>query len=631
MLEGISARSRIAAFVVGAGGQVLWRNGIAERVLAPGVPEGGRFEAVLELLEEAPEEVVHPELQQAFAPPLESPAAGKLYRLRSAQRDEPVVFRHHSLPLETLAGHVESPGAGEIPTLHCFIDSSQEQRLTDGFLRSLRQIRSMKEIVDILYESVSTQEVIYITLVAVTAQMGFGFNRAFFLQARGGRLRGRIGIGPSNHEEAHQIWSRLSAMNFSSLREVYQDLIREGGVPDPSTQELAVRMDFDLRTVRAGGAESRRHGGLAEALESGKPSRIHASDASTEMDRSLFQLLQTDVIAIVPLMVRGELAGVIITDNFIDRKPITEAGLNVLKTFAGYAGVALERSRLYDELRESVAKLQAANERLKSNQEKLLQAEKLSAVGELAACVSHEIRTPLVAIGGLARSLLHDPIADPATGETLTAIVTEVSRLEKFLGETLDFVKPKPTATAMVDLQELVRECLTPFRKELADGGVELECEVPEKPLRCVVDPGLLGRTITNLVRNAIEAMGGGGGRLRVSLSRKRLFAVLRVADTGTGIAPEVQARIFEPFFTTKTGGTGLGLAIASQSIRGIGGRLELDSTPGFKTTFKLVLPLEEAPADLPEKRGDRRDRGDMSIEGVGERSKEEVFSGGTS
>jgi signal transduction histidine kinase len=230
-------------------------------------------------------------------------------------------------------------------------------------------------------------------------------------------------------------------------------------------------MDFDLSRHGWGEQATAELPGILGVLTRGKPAKLHASDPGTEVDQSLFDLLATDFVAVVPLLVRGTLAGVIIADNLITRKPISEGDLNVLKTFAGYAGVALERSHLYDELRKSVAKLQSANETLKTSQQKLLQVEKLSAIGELAAYVSHEIRNPLVAIGGLARSLLKDQVDDPDTSETLQIIVSEVNRLEKFLRETLDFVKPRVAGSIAADLNGVVRECLATFKNELSDRG----------------------------------------------------------------------------------------------------------------------------------------------------------------
>jgi signal transduction histidine kinase len=332
--------------------------------------------------------------------------------------------------------------------------------------------------------------------------------------------------------------------------------------------------------------------GLLGALQRGKPACISSRDAGTDVDRTLFEQLRTDAVAVLPLFVQGRLAGVIIADNFINRQPITQARLNVLKTFAGYAGVALERSHLYDELRESIVKLQTANENLKANQQKLLQAEKLSAIGELAAYVSHEIRNPLVAIGGLARSLLRDRIESAETAETLDIIVSEVDRLERFLRDTLDFVKPRLACPESVDLNALVRDSTVTFKSQLGKGSITVHFDLSKEPLRCLIDPELFHHALSNIVRNAIEAVSS-GGKIGISTRREGQAAVVWVGDTGPGIPADILPRIFDPFFTTKAEGTGLGLALASQNMRSLGGQLSLDPDREYKTRFRLTIPLE--------------------------------------
>jgi signal transduction histidine kinase len=586
-LEPLCAAARMAVVLSDREGRIRWWNGVAAAEFPDLLAEGSGFRDFLERATRPEDERVSPSALNAAAgtaPPSAAPepAAGQL---RWAERagGRRVRYRYLEIPCAE---------AGPGSTLHSLTDVSHELELEKSFVHNLRQLQSMKEIVDILYESLSTREVIYLILIAVTSQMGFGFNRAFFCEVGGNRLRGRIGIGPSNAEEAHDIWTRIASLNFSTLREVYEDLTRRGEMPDHRTQEIALQVDIPLGNEAAGEEPA----GLLAVLQRGKPARVHASDPGGEVDRGLFSLLATDAIAVVPLSVGGQLRGVILADNFITRKPILDGDLNLLKTFAGYAGVALERSHLYDELRENVAKLQAANESLKANHQKLLQAEKLSAIGKLAAYVSHEIRNPLVAIGGLARSLLKDPIADAETSDTLEVIVAEVNRLEKFLRETLDFVKPRISTATRADLGAVVRDSLATFKNELSEHLIELRTEIPREALEISIDPNLLRHALSNLIKNSIEAMPG-GGQLYVELARHGPQARISVGDTGPGIPEEVRPRIFDPFFTTKPGGTGLGLAVASQNIRGLGGRLDLEADERWKTLFRLVLPLDSGAA----------------------------------
>jgi hypothetical protein len=477
--------------------------------------------------------------------------------------------------------------------IHCLIDITPEKKLAETYRTSQHQLSSMKEILDILYESITnTRDVINLILVAVTSRLGFGFNRAFFLQVQGGRLRGRLGIGPANPADAHRIWSRLSESN-PSLRESLRLISQTGGPPDPATAELATRIDIPISGPEADAAK------LVGAIRRGQAAQIFREERLSQVDDGLFRLLGTSSVAVVPLQIHGELEGVLVADNFITQKPISDDDLSMLKTFSGYAGIALERSRLYEELKRNVEKLQAANQELQSNQQKLLQAEKLSAIGELAAFVSHEIRNPLVAIGGLARSALSDGSENPETVEALQIIATEVRRLERFLKETLDFVKPSVGGLEVVDLNDVVRECLSTFKEELHGQGVEVRCELDGAPIFASIDSNLLRGALSNLIKNAIEAMAN-GGLLRLQTVKNGQVGKIRVGDNGPGIAPEIRPRIFELFFTTKKAGTGLGLAMASQSIKSLGGTITMedgtrevsDKGSESRTVFAISLPL---------------------------------------
>lgn len=574
ILEGLSARLGIGVVLCDAVDRILWANDWVTREFPSLFPLGQEFTSTLERIS-SPD----PRTPDGGGPLDSTVSTGEVYRL-DRHDGEPACYRHLEFAV------CNAPSAQRV---HCLVNVSGEKKLEENFLKNLHQLSSMREIIDILYENLSTQQVLYLILVAVTAHMGFGFNRAFYLEACGGRLRGKIGIGPSSVDDAHRIWTRLAQLNLPTLRAHYQELTRNGETPDPQTREIARRMDFPT------GAAS---DGLLGAIESGKPTLIHARKPGSKVDTALFELLRTDAVAVVPLHVRNALAGVLLADNFITRKPITDQDLSVLKTFSGYAGVALERSQLHDELRKSVNKLQAANESLKNNQRKLLQAEKLSAIGELAACVSHEIRNPLVAIGGLARSLLKEPMPNPDSQESLQIIVTEVARLEKFLRETLDFVKPEVMGTDSVDLREEVEHCLAPFHSEFSENAVSVQLDLGPEPLTCLIDRDLFRRALSNLIKNAIDAIGM-YGTICLTARRHGVSARVSVADTGSGIPREIRSRIFEPFFTTKDDGTGLGLAIASQSIRSLGGQISLQDNDRYRTILNISLPLEEAAASL--------------------------------
>lgn len=512
---------------------------------------------------------------------------------RRSKGGTPRFYRHFQFDLDRLAAGPEETGPLRA---HCLLDIAPERRLFETYRHNLQQLSSMTEILDLLYESLMTGEVLNLILVAVTSQQGFGFNRALFLEVSGGRLSGRLGIGPESAEEAHKIWAKLDESK-PNLRETLQHLSQAGEPTDPATQALVREMNLPLN-----GFVVDEPDGISWACRRGRPTLVKQSADLPKAEQELFGKLGVDEIAVVPLTIRERLAGVLLADNFVTRKRISEGDLNLLKTFSGYAGLALERSSLYDDLTQNVSKLRVVNRDLHENQRLLLQAEKLSALGSLAATVSHEIRNPLVAIGGLAKSVLDDEDLSPDSKEALTIVTGEVQRLERFLKETLDFAKPTVDSLKDVDITALVRDVATTFRDEIQRSRADLCLKVPDEPITVSIAPDLVRGSLSNLIKNAVEAVSPGdtirvGLRLADSLGpgpegAPKRIAEFEVADTGPGISQEVRQLIFEPFFTTKKDGTGIGLAITKQNVQNLGGTISLETEPPFQTVLRIQLPV---------------------------------------
>jgi two-component system NtrC family sensor kinase len=235
---------------------------------------------------------------------------------------------------------------------------------------------------------------------------------------------------------------------------------------------------------------------------------------------------------------------------------------------------------------------------LKAQGEALLRSERLAAIGRIAAQITHEIRNPLSSIS-LNAEELGERLRDGPQAALCDAIVREVDRLAAVTEEYLRFARlPKPQPVR-ADVNEAVRDLLDFVRPELKAGGVQLEQQLAEAIPEVLGDVGQLRQLLLNLVRNAREAMPGGGG-LRVSTSLTAGFVAIAVQDAGPGIPPERLQRIFDPFFTTKERGTGLGLALAQEIAQEHGGQLTCQSAPGKGTTFTLRLPAAPALREEP-------------------------------
>jgi two-component system sensor kinase FixL len=233
----------------------------------------------------------------------------------------------------------------------------------------------------------------------------------------------------------------------------------------------------------------------------------------------------------------------------------------------------------------------------KAMEDRVLQSERLAAVGNTVAHIAHEIKNPLLIIGGFARQLLKAPAFDDPARRKLSIMAEEVSHLEEMVAEMRDFVHRPPTQKRPGQISAVVDEALELFQDTFKEHHIKVR-RVEETPLPAITfDPQQVHQVLINLLKNAIEAMPT-GGEITITSRVKGNNLEISVADTGVGMPPEVAGNIFQPYFTTKEKGTGLGLAICQNIIAEHGGCLLADSAPDRGATFTIQLPLREtAPA----------------------------------
>lgn len=232
---------------------------------------------------------------------------------------------------------------------------------------------------------------------------------------------------------------------------------------------------------------------------------------------------------------------------------------------------------------------------LRRMEERVRRAERLAAVGELAAGIAHEIKNPLASISGGVQMLQAEPEISPQNQRLLAIVSREARRLNGLVEDFLLFARPGSRPRQRLDLAAVATEALDSLRARLAP-GVRLEPHI-EAGLWVQAAPEEMRQLMANLLTNALEAMPD-GGTLTVELRPEEEGVRLRVSDTGRGIGAEDLNRIFTPFFTRKERGTGLGLAIVHAIVERHGGRIEVASRPG-QTTFTVWLPTTEAAAQL--------------------------------
>ncbi len=229
----------------------------------------------------------------------------------------------------------------------------------------------------------------------------------------------------------------------------------------------------------------------------------------------------------------------------------------------------------------------------KEMEERVLQSERLAAVGNTVTHIAHEIKNPLLIIGGFARQLLKLPALEDKSRRKLSIIAEEVGHLETMVAEMRDFVRRPQAEKRPGQIGAALAEVLELFADTLEEHHITVR-RVEEGPLPLVsFDPKQVRQVLINLVKNAMEAMPR-GGEITIASRVQGDQVEIAVTDTGEGMSPEVAANIFQPYFTTKEKGTGLGLAICQSIIREHGGAILVDSTPGRGSTFTIRLPRAE-------------------------------------
>lgn len=562
-------------------------------------------------------------------------------------------------------------------------DISERKRVEKELIRRNQELSRLFFISSAMRGTLELTRLLRMILTAVTMSDGLGFNRAILFLVDEGKdiIKGAMGVGPANHEEAWKIWGQLS-IEKKTLAEMMQDI--ESGQPETHSflDNLSAGIEMPLgedtiltRTVK-------------------NKTSFYVADVKNEplADVILVQQLGTQAYATVPLISRDKVIGVLWVDNLFTMRPVTEEDMRFLAGFTNHVASAIENARLFDQVSRAEAELEnifrsisdmvfitdnnytikninkavaekigkPVNEiigrkcyeifhgtsepfalcphhktvetkkayieevtdsylggtfltsssplfdpagaflgtvhvvrdisELNLLRERLESAQRMAALGEVAAKVAHEIRNPLVSVGGFARRL--EKKLDGNLREYAVIIAKEVARLEDILKDILGFVKEARLAKKKIRINALIEDILSLIQQETRDKGIILEKQLEDTP-PVVIDPDRVKEALLNIFNNAIQAMAA-HGRLTVSAYTLNNFVVTEISDTGTGIEQKDLPFIFIPFYTTKTSGTGLGLAITNRIIEEHKGKIEVQSETGKGTTFKVFLPLKE-------------------------------------
>ncbi|TWJ18751.1 two-component system sensor histidine kinase NtrB [Geobacter argillaceus] len=239
--------------------------------------------------------------------------------------------------------------------------------------------------------------------------------------------------------------------------------------------------------------------------------------------------------------------------------------------------------------------------RLKEMESELKRADRLAAIGGMAARLAHEIRNPLASISGSVQLIAQGEEVAEQDRKLLAIVLRETDRLNGLISDFLSYARPTAPAVVPLNLVDLVTNLMALLTMDQRFAGVEVRKGIPAD-MTVTADPGQLEQVLWNLLVNAAEAMDGRGyidisacGSLPYPELAMARATRITVRDSGSGMTEEERRLIFEPFFTTKSGGTGLGLATVYRIIEAHGGRILVESSKGEGTSFTILLP--ELPA----------------------------------
>lgn len=469
---------------------------------------------------------------------------------------------------------------GEIDGLLGIIqDVSESYGRKSDLERAICELCIMAEVSDALSSAVELEKVIRIILTGVTANQGLGFNRAFLFLVNESEsiLEGKIAVGPSCPEEAGQIWSQL-ALQQKSLTELLNDYLeRQNAASSP----LSLLIDGWRISLSEPSIFNR-------VLNDARGANVCARDLD-EPSMEILRRLHTENLAVAPIISKGKRLGLIAADNQITGKAIGDADVQLLQTFANHTAVAIERSRLHDDLVRHAATLEERNRQIAESQEQIIQIEKMSIIGELTSSIAHELRNPLTVIGGFANLMLTAE-AGQYNSEYLNIILSEAKRAESVLHQVLDFSRASRTESRELDFKLLVSKTHELLLSKMRRSQKQPVLNHSDRKMLIWGNSDQLQHALYQFMALSVEEMTG-ECTVEFSTHVEDGRALMRIRFTGAEQARKKVTTTLNQFFGSSTGTQKLSIIVAGETIRYHGGSFGIEGSAGNMPGIYVELP----------------------------------------
>ncbi len=310
---------------------------------------------------------------------------------------------------------------------------------------------------------------------------------------------------------------------------------------------------------------------------------IHKNLPNDSEDLSKLQKAEAELI--VPLIVKGNLLGILILPKRLSGVSYHENDLEFVSILVNQLSVAIINADLYESEKRALIELQMA-------QKRLIESERLAALGRLSASIAHEVNNPLGIIKNYLAILANYVDGNEQISNNLVIVQEEVDRIARIVRQLLDFYRPVLESPVSLDILETLDATIELVSGKLNNSGIEINKEYERNPMSITGSSERLRQVFLNLLLNARDAMPK-GGKLIISLRANDGFAEIAFADSGSGISENDLPNIFEPFYTTKKdSGTGLGLAVCYGIIRSHHGFITAGNNPDGGAIFTIKLPI---------------------------------------